>query len=94
MAQLADRLKNMAPELNWPVPDSTGIQGGWDFTLTYSMRPMTVPQAAGDVPSASEPVGGYTLFEALEKQLGSKLEKQKRPMPVIVFDRLEKPTEN
>jgi uncharacterized protein (TIGR03435 family) len=94
MAQLADRLKNMAPELNWPVPDSTGIQGGWDFTLTYSMRPMTVPQAAGDVPSASEPVGGYTLFEALEKQLGLKLEKQKRPMPVIVFDRLEKPTEN
>jgi uncharacterized protein (TIGR03435 family) len=51
------------------------------------------PPAAA-VPSASEPAGGITLFEAIEKQLGLKLEKQKRTMPVIVIDRFEKPTEN
>jgi uncharacterized protein (TIGR03435 family) len=108
MAQFADRLHNMSPEVNWPVSDATGIEGGWDFSLTFSMRPMMMgmpgmpavraPEggaATGALPSASEPTGGYTLLEALEKQLGLKLEKQKRSMPVIVVDHIEqKPTEN
>jgi len=35
------------------------------------------------------------LFEAVEKQLGLKLESQKHPMPVIVIDHAEqKPTDN
>ena len=47
------------------------------------------------LPAAPEPNSGYTIFEALEKQLGLKLEKQKRNMPVIVIDHIEqKPTEN
>jgi uncharacterized protein (TIGR03435 family) len=104
MAQFADRLQNMAPGLNWPVLDSTGIEGGWDFTLTFSRgAPMTIGagrggdagQAATAAPAASDPTGGYTIFEAVEKQLGLKLEMQKRPVPVIVIDHVEqKPTEN
>jgi uncharacterized protein (TIGR03435 family) len=104
MAQFAERLQGETPELNWPVLDATGIEGGWDFTLTFTrsngmMARFTAvggepgPPAAA-VPSASEPAGGITLFEAIEKQLGLKLEKQKRTMPVIVIDRFEKPTEN
>jgi len=47
------------------------------------------------MPAASEPVVGYTIMEAVEKQLGLKLESQKRPMQVVVIDHLEqKPTEN
>ena len=42
------------------------------------------------MPLASDPGGGYSLFEAIEKQLGLKLEMQKRPMQVVVFDRLER----
>jgi len=107
MAQFADRLQNMAPELNWPVSDATGIEGGWDFTLTYSrMAGMALPGGRGGgggdpaltgaaIPAASEPTGAMTIFEAVEKQLGLKLEMQKRPMPVIVIDHIEqKPTEN
>jgi uncharacterized protein (TIGR03435 family) len=105
MAQFADRLQNMSPELNWPVLDATGIEGGWDFTLLYTRSaPMmaiagrggeAAPAAAGDAAPASDPNGGYTLFQAVEKQLGLKLEMQKRPAPIIVIDRLEqKPTEN
>jgi uncharacterized protein (TIGR03435 family) len=104
MAQFAERLQNMSQELSWPVQDSTGIEGGWDFSLTYStaaMMPMMAGRggdaaaAAGTAPAASDPNGGYTIFQALEKQLGLKLEMQKRPMPVIVIDHLEqKPTEN
>jgi uncharacterized protein (TIGR03435 family) len=109
MDQFADRLQNMTGELSWPVANNTEVEGGWDFTLTFSMgMPMMAgggrggpdPGAAGGgggaaVPTASDPTGGYTLFEAIEKQLGLKLEKQKRNMPVIVIDHLEqKPTEN
>jgi len=106
MAQFAERLQNMGPGLNWPVLDATGIQGSWDFTLTFSQRPMMAMRMgpggpAGGPPgegpaAASDPMGGgYTIFEAVEKQLGLKLESQKRPLPVIVIDHIEqKPTEN
>jgi uncharacterized protein (TIGR03435 family) len=106
MAQFAERLQNAAYPpggLAWPVQDATGLEGGWDLTFTFSQRimPMSVAgprpaDAAGSpVPTASDPTGTYTIFEALEKQLGLKLEKDKRSAPVIVIDHLEqKPTEN
>jgi uncharacterized protein (TIGR03435 family) len=104
MAQFADRLQNMTPELSWPVLDSTGLEGGWNFTLTYSRFPGMGGGRGGRggdgpvesaVPAASEPTGAFTLFEAVEKQLGLKLEMRKRTLPVIVIDHLEqKPTEN
>jgi uncharacterized protein (TIGR03435 family) len=104
MAQFADRLQNMTQELSWPILDATGIEGGWDFALTFSRnagmamgggRGGEAGRAEGAMPSASEPTGAFTLFEALEKQLGLKLQMQKRSMPVIVIDHLEqKPTEN
>jgi len=44
---------------------------------------------------ASDPSGAVSLTDALNKQLGLKLEAQKRPMPVLVIDHIEeKPTEN
>ena len=76
--------------------DSTGIEGGWDFALTYvrsvavaSGSGGEVAQGPGAAPVASDPGGGLTIFEALEKQLGLKLESQKRPMTVTVIDHLE-----
>lgn len=50
---------------------------------------------ANDVPVASEPAGAVSLFEAIQKQLGLKLEKRKRTMPVLVIDHVdEHPTDN
>ena len=109
MEQFADQLQNMAPALNWPVVDATEIAGGWDFTLTFSQNMMMMNGMmmngavrggdAGppghDLTAASDPSGAITIFDAVEKQLGLKLEKQKRSMPVIVIDHLEeKATEN
>jgi uncharacterized protein (TIGR03435 family) len=100
MAQFADRLQNMTPELSWPVLDATGIEGGWDFVLTFNRNAGMRGggrggDAEGAMPAVSEPTGAFTLFEAIEKQLGLKLEMRKRPMPVIVIDHIEqKPTEN
>jgi len=56
------------------------------------------PAPGGGAPgslTASDPIGGLTLFEALEKQLGLKLEAHKEPRPVLVIDHIEPtPTEN
>ncbi len=44
---------------------------------------------------AQDPSGGFTLFEAVEKEIGLKLEVQKRTLPVLVIDHVEqRPTEN
>ena len=105
MSQFADRLLNGAPGLNWPILDATELEGSYDLTLIYSRNQqmlMNGPARGGDgepgaspVLAASDPSGGFTIFEALEKQLGLKLEARKRQLPVIVIDHLEpKPTEN
>ncbi|MBV8847366.1 MAG: TIGR03435 family protein [Bryobacterales bacterium] len=104
MAQLAERLRSLPPGFGAPILDSTGLDGGWDFSLTYSQLasfPNLPRPAAGDgaqpgaLPQASDPVAGYSLFEAIEKQLGVKLEKQPRTMPVVVIDHLEqRPIDN
>jgi uncharacterized protein (TIGR03435 family) len=62
---------------------------------TPKAKAVSTGPASGDVPVASDPTVGYTIFEALEKEIGLKLEIQKLPTPVIVIDHLEeKPTEN
>jgi uncharacterized protein (TIGR03435 family) len=97
MAQLAERLQGMSQELSWPVADATELTGGWDFTLIWTPGTGVMPGPPGSTGpvAASEPTGALTFFEAVEKQLGLKLEKQKRPAPVIVIDHIEqKPTEN
>jgi uncharacterized protein (TIGR03435 family) len=86
-----------------PVLDATGLEGGWDFTLQYVQTPVNqnagrvgdAGPSAADVLNASDPGGGLTVTEAVEKQLGLKLELRKRAMPVTVIDHLDqKPTEN
>ena len=102
MALFAERLQNLAPGLNSPVQDATGLEGGWDFTLTFNPIPPRMfnsPSPPGGtaqgVPTAADPVDGYTIFESIEKQLGLKLEPQKRTLPVVVIDRIQqKPTDN
>jgi uncharacterized protein (TIGR03435 family) len=103
MAQFAERLQYQTQELSWPVEDATGLEGTWDLDLTFSMRAgMSFGGRGGDaggginaVPSASDPTGELTLFEAIEKELGLKLEKQKRTLPVVVIDHIgPKPTDN
>jgi uncharacterized protein (TIGR03435 family) len=44
---------------------------------------------------ASDPSGGISLPDAMNKQLGLKMELRKRPMQVLVIDHVEeKPIDN
>ena len=98
MAQFADKLQGMAPGyIHQPVVDLTGLDGYWDFTLNFSnpLQLMAGGGRGGGAGEASDPNGAISLFEAIDKQLGLKLEQQKHPMPVVVIDHVEeKPTDN
>lgn len=91
MAQLAQTLQIYEPySFAYPVEDATGLAGGWDFTLSYTPDYL-MQQAKPD----AEPTGDISITEAISKQLGLKLEKRKRMLPVVVIDRMdEKPKEN
>jgi len=101
MAEFVETLQQFAGgQIDHPLVDATGLEGGWDFAVGWSPRstPQAPPAAnagapAGAVPEASDP-SGISPFEAVEKQLGLKLVKQKRSIPVIVVDHVrEKPVE-
>ncbi len=81
------------------VPDATGLEGGWDFTLSFSkiaqLRGGGGASEKSDVSPASDPNGAISAPDAMEKQLGLKLELRKRPVRVLVIDHVEtKPTDN
>jgi uncharacterized protein (TIGR03435 family) len=108
MAQLAEELPRFAPGYfrSGDVLDSTGIEGAFDFTLNFAANGAAVQTGGGGrsggdaattvgAPSGSDPNGAISLSDALLKQLGLKLETQKRPISVFVIDHIdEKPAEN
>ena len=102
MAQFAEKLQYLAGTyIHAPVLDATGLEGGYDFTLTFSpiapalLATLSRGPAADGANSAADPIGGVSLFEGVEKQLGLKLVEQKRPVPVLVIDHIEQtPTDN
>jgi uncharacterized protein (TIGR03435 family) len=88
---------------NYPAPvDATGIEGRYDITVNFSVAGMVNGGgrgggAAGPVggDAAAEPSMAISLFDALDKQLGLKLESRKVTAPVLVIDHVEDaPTEN
>lgn len=86
MEAFAGALRRMAGDyVPEPVVDSTGLKGAWDFDIRWNAR-SRVPQAGAD---------RVTVFDAIEKQLGLKLELRQIPTPVLVIDRVnQKPTAN
>jgi len=70
-----------------------GLNGAWDFSLTFTYAMPTALAAASkpDSQAATSRRGRayrrlHQSFEALEKQLGLKLETTKKPQPVVVID--------
>ena len=82
--------------------DDTGLKGSYNFTLSFSSAGHFAPGGSGNAPpppdgasQSSDPSGAISLFDAVKNQLGVKLEKQKRPVPVLVIDHIEEqPTPN
>jgi uncharacterized protein (TIGR03435 family) len=91
MAEFAERLPGVAAAyLHPPIVDLTGLKGAFDFQLYWTPKGVLSTNTAKPGDSASTPVDEYTVFEAVDKQLGLKLEEQKQPVPVVAIDKVER----
>jgi len=96
IAEFAERLPGLSGGyVRGEIVDASGITGAYDFTLSFSGRNQAALAAAAAPQDVTGPDGSITLFDALETQLGLKLETRNIPMSVVILDRIEqKPTEN
>ncbi len=85
-----DALAILAFELSWrlgrPVIDQTGLRGRYEVNLNW-----TEDDAPSPVSNSANPP---SLFTAIQEQLGLKLEATKGPVPILVIDHAERPSEN
>jgi uncharacterized protein (TIGR03435 family) len=97
LADLAKNLQTWAGGyIDHPTTDRTEIAGTYDFVLMWTprgaleapARPAEGTPGSGSGGVAADPTG-LSLFEAVEKQLGLKLEKGKYSIPVTVVDHVE-----
>ena len=100
LSLLAETLSN---QIGRTVVDRTGLTGLYDFTLKWtpdeSQPPMfpgprEAPEGRPPGDRAANADSGPSIFTAIQEQLGLKLESQKGPVPILVIDRIEKPSEN
>jgi uncharacterized protein (TIGR03435 family) len=86
-----------------PVVDKTGIQGLFDIKLQWNpfatgTRPADDAPRSPGAEAREGPRPDFsslpTMFNALEQQVGLKLESRKGPIEIYVIDHVERPSEN
>jgi uncharacterized protein (TIGR03435 family) len=75
---------------NRVVIDHTGLRGTYDVHLQWERDPPVTAQAEAAPAGTHAP----SLFDAMEKQLGLRLEPGRGPVEYLVVDRVEKPSQN
>jgi bla regulator protein BlaR1 len=77
-----------------PVVDKTGLTGRYDLNITFLPDGVKLEELdLTNVPPEFRPQD-MSMFEALERQAGLKLEPTRGPIPVLVIDSVNKPGDN
>lgn len=85
-ADIAQQVQALAPGYfrDGPAVDMTGLKGVYDFKLEWVTRA-----------EANQGSDGPSMFDAVQQQLGLKLQGRKQSLEILVIDHVEKaPTEN
>ena len=79
-----------------PIVDNTDLRGRYDIDVTYTPQPFSAEALAqrGAAPMPGVDPNGPSLFNAIEEQLGLKLQAKKMPIQVLVIDQIEPLIEN
>jgi uncharacterized protein (TIGR03435 family) len=74
-----------------PVVDRTGLTGNYDFTLSFlpELPPNTSPENL-----APELRDRPSLVDAVREELGLTLQRDKGPVPYLVIDQIDRPSDN
>jgi uncharacterized protein (TIGR03435 family) len=85
---LSELIPLLQAQVEHPVMDRTGLTGLFSYELLFARAPAAPagPREPGDVVPARP-----SLFEALEQQLGLRLELRHEPVDVLVIDHVELP---
>jgi uncharacterized protein (TIGR03435 family) len=96
ISEFSEVLQSMV--LDRPVVNDTGLTDHYDFALTFmpddSQFNGHPPVLNGQAPKPDAADAAPNLFEAIQQQLGLKLEAQKTAVDVIAIDHVEKPSPN
>ena len=94
MDQLAAALSDW---VGHPVLNFTGLEGRYDFRLTWSPDQTTQPAMPGAPAATAQPsddTGGPTIFTALQQQMGLSLQSRKSKALFEYVENVDLPTEN
>jgi uncharacterized protein (TIGR03435 family) len=83
----------LSATLRRPVMDSTGLKSRYNIRLEFAPD-RGAKEITGDSSDESTRSSGRSIFEALQEQLGLKLESGKGPVEAIVIDHVERPSGN
>jgi uncharacterized protein (TIGR03435 family) len=82
---MAHFCEELSRHIGFAVVNATELNGGFDFVLDFTPNDFHF----------SDPAGMPSLFNAVQNQLGLKLESKKGPVEMLVIDRLDRaPTRN
>jgi uncharacterized protein (TIGR03435 family) len=91
ITQLAANLSGFTRRM---VLDKTNLAGKYDINLKWYPDPSEFPPRPGYLPATYQPdPSSPPLLTAVQQQLGLKLESQTGPVPLLVIDHVEKPSE-
>ncbi|HEY1897123.1 MAG TPA: TIGR03435 family protein [Terracidiphilus sp.] len=85
LALLAEQLSRSLGRI---VVDKTGLDGRYELSLKWT--PDDAPAGAATASADTGP----SIFTAIQEQLGLKLESGKGPVPILVIDHLDLPSQN
>jgi uncharacterized protein (TIGR03435 family) len=92
-AQTMDNVAHyLSGQVGRPVLDATGLRGKYALMLSWYLPVSESGSSPGSLPAGDS---GPTIFQAIQEQLGLKLEPRRMAVEFLVVDRLEKvPTAN
>jgi uncharacterized protein (TIGR03435 family) len=96
MSDFSEALQSMV--LDQPVVNETGLTSKYDLAVTFmpddSQFNGHPPMRNGQAPKPDAADAAPSLFDAVQRQLGLRLEEKKTAVDVIVIDHVEKPSSN
>ena len=77
-----------------PILNQTGLKGCFNFQIKFTQELPPNLQEGQLFNGVPIDASGPTIYQALQNQLGLKLESKKAPVATLVIDHAEKPSEN
>jgi uncharacterized protein (TIGR03435 family) len=93
-ATMSDLAEYLRPDVGRIVENETEVDGRFQIEVTYASDSLEFAGEDVAAPGGEAPLGGLSVFAALEEQLGLALEPRTGPVEVLVIKHVERPTPN